>query len=177
MEKVIGRPQNCAEREPVEVAVYDLLDSLSVEYERVDHGPVMTMEECEAIDAALGVVMCKNLFLRNKPKTEHYLVLLPADKSFDSKAFSKQTGYAKVSFAKGDALEQYLHIHPGAVTVMGLMNDTENLVQLVIDKEIENSTYIGFHPCVNTSSLKVKVSDLLEKILPAMHHTYVTVDL
>ncbi len=177
MDKYKGRPKDCSGREAREVAVYDLLDDLQVEYERVDHESVMTMEGCQAIDQALDVVMCKNLFLCNRQKTNYYLLLMPADKSFKTKEFSAKMGCARVSFAHEEALEAYLGLRPGAVTVLGLMNDKDKHVQLVIDKDVVNSPYLGCHPCVNTSSLKIGVQDLLDKILPAVDHAYTLLEL
>lgn len=177
MERYQGRPEDCSGREAREVAVYDLLDSLKVDYERVDHEAVMTMEGCQAIDRALDVVMCKNLFLCNRQKTQFYLLLMPADKPFKTKEFSAKMGCARVSFANEEAMEAYLGLRPGAVTVLGLMNDRDNHVQLVIDRDVINSPYLGCHPCVNTSSLKISVQDLLDKILPEVHHEYTILEL
>lgn len=177
MKILYGKPDDCADREPEERAVYDLLDRLGVEYGRIDHEAVMTMEACEEIERVLDVAVCKNLFLCNRQKTEYYLLLMPGDKSFHAKELSAQTGCARLSFAKADAMESCLHIKPGAVSVLGLMNDSENRVRLIIDRAIVNSDFIGCHPCVNTSSLKLRTVDLLERILPAVHHDYAVVDL
>ena len=172
-----GAPQNILERLPKEQRVYTLLDSLKIDYVRVDHEPAMTMEACEEIDKALGAVMCKNLFLSNRQETAFYLLLITADKPFKTKDLSAQLGVARLSFGKAEYMEEYLDITPGSLSVLGLMNDKDNKVQLLIDEDIFTSDLIGVHPCVNTSSLAISVKDLREKIIPAMKHTPITVKL
>ena len=137
-----------------------------------------TIEACKGVDDLLSIEICKNLFLRNTQKTAFYLLLLPGNKKFKTAVLSKQIGSARLSFAESEFMEQYLDITPGSVSVLGLMNDPENKVRLLIDKEIlDNHPYFGCHPCINTSSLKFRTEDLLNKILPAIHHDYTMVDL
>ena len=164
------RPENTEGRLPREMRVYDFLDSLGIEYKRVDHEPAMTMEACEAVDVALGMQMCKNLFLCNRQKTAFYLLLMPGDKKFKTKELSSQIGSARLSFAEAGDMLKYLDIEPGAVSVMGLMNDKEHGVRLLVDEDVKAGEFIGCHPCVNTSSLKIKTSDIFEKFLPAVGH-------
>ena len=135
------------------------------------------MEACKAIDEVLGIAMCKNLFLCNRQKTKFYLLLMPAEKPFKTKELSAQINSARLSFAGEESMVEYLDIHPGAVSVMGLMNDSENAVTLLIDEDLHKDEFIGCHPCVNTSSLKLKMSDVLEKFLPAVKHGYTSVKL
>lgn len=165
-----GAPQNREGRQARELATYDLLQKLNIPYLRVDHAPAATMEDCTEIDASLGVTMCKNLFLCNTQKTKFYLVMLPGEKKFSSKDFSRLLGIARVSFAPPEAMEKYLNILPGAVSVMGLANDTSGAVSLVIDSETYAGEYLGCHPCVNTSSIRISMKDLTEKFLPAVGH-------
>ena len=172
-----GVPQNIDERLPKEARVYAFLDSLGIEYNRVDHEPAMTMEACEEVDKALGAVMCKNLFLSNRQETVFYLLLIPGDKPFKTKELSSQLGVARLSFGKAEYMEEYLDITPGSLTVLGLMNDKENNVQLLIDEDVLSAELIGCHPCVNTSSLSIKVKDLKEKIIPALKHDPIIVRL
>jgi Ala-tRNA(Pro) deacylase len=172
-----GAPQNIADRLPKEQRVYSFLDSLNIDYKRVDHEPAMTMEACEDIDKALGAAMCKNLFLSNRQETAFYLLLIPADKPFKTKDISSQLGVARLSFGKAEFMEQYLDITPGSLSVFGLMNDRECNVQLLIDSDLLSAELIGCHPCVNTSSLAITVSDLMEKIIPALKHSPITVKL
>jgi len=177
MELFNGRPENMEGRLPREVRTYDLLDSLGIEYVRTDHEHADTMEACNEIDAILEVTMCKNLFLCNRQKTAFYLLLMPGDKKFKTKELSAQIGSARLSFAEPEDMQKYLDIEPGSVSVMGLMNDKEHAVQLLIDVDVLKDAYIGCHPCVNTSSLKIRTEDVIEKFLPAVGHDYKTVHL
>ena len=170
MELQTGRPANTDGRLEREIRVYDYLDKLGIEYQRVDHESAMTMEACEAIDEVLGTLMCKNLFLCNRQKTAFYLLLMPGDKKFKTKELSSQIGSARLSFAEAEDMLKYLDIEPGAVSVMGLMNDKDHGVRLLVDEDVKAGEYIGCHPCVNTSSLKIKTSDIFEKFLPAVGH-------
>ena len=177
MELYNGRPEDCSGREEREISVYDCLDSLGIEYSRVDHEVAMTMEDCKAIDDVLGAVMCKNLFLCNRQKTKFYLLIMPADKPFKTKELSAQINSARLSFASADKMLEYLDINPGAVSVMGLKNDTESNVSLIVDEDLLNDEYIGCHPCVNTSSLKIKTSDLINVFLSYTKHDMAVVKL
>lgn len=177
MELMNGRPDNLLGRLPRETAVYDLLDSLHIHYQRTDHEEANTMEACNEIDRILDVIICKNLFLCNKQQTKFYLLMMPGDKPFKTKDLSRQVGSSRLSFADAAHMEEFLHIRPGAVSIMGLMNDTEHRVQLLIDREVEQSEYLGCHPCVSTSSLKMKTKDVLETFLPATGHAPMIVDL
>lgn len=177
MELYKGRPQSAEGRLEKEIRVYDLLDFLEIEYMRTDHEVANTMEACNAIDAVLGVTICKNLFLCNRKKTNFYLLMMPGDKPFKTKELSAQINSARLSFASAEDMERLLDITPGSVSVMGLMNDKENKVQLLVDEDVLVGEYIGCHPCINTSSLKLKSSDVWEKVLPAMNHDIITVKL
>ena len=170
MELVFGRPESNEGRLEKEVRCYDLLDSLGVEYWRIDHEEANTMEACQEIDRCLNATICKNLLLSNRQNTAFYLLMIPGHKHFKTSAFSKTIGSSRLSFAAPEYMAQFLDITPGSVSVLGLMNDKENQVQLVIDEDILKGEYFGCHPCINTSSLRLKTSDLMEKIIPAMHH-------
>ena len=172
-----GRPADTTGRLKKELRCYDLLDRLGVPYERVDHAPAMTMEVCQEIDRVLNAVICKNLFLCNRQETAFYLLMIPDTKVFHTKDLSAQIGSARLSFAKPEYMEKFLDITPGSVSVLGLMNDKEHQVKLLIDEEVLNSEYFGCHPCINTSSLRMRTADLIEKVLPAMEHDFVKVKL
>ena len=167
---VNGRPEDQTNRLHKEIRVYDFLDSLEISYQRVDHEPAMTMEACLEIDQILNATTCKNLLLCNRQKTAFYLLLMPGDKIFQTKELSAQLGVSRLSFASAEAMEEYLDITPGSLSVMGLMNDKDFHVNLVIDNAVLQGDYIGFHPCINTTSLRLKTSDLINKIIPAMGH-------
>lgn len=165
-----GRPANWTERLPKEIRVYDLLDQLGISYQRIDHEAAMTMEACAEVDKMLGGVICKNLMLCNRQNTDFYLLLIPGDKPFKTKELSRQIESSRLSFAAPEYMEEYLDITPGSLSVLGLMNDTGHKVQLLIDQDVLKGEYIGFHPCINTSSLRLRTADLVEKIIPAMGH-------
>ncbi len=177
MELYKGRPTDEAGRQDREIRVYDLLDSLNIDYYRTDHEHADNMEACYDIDAVLGVTICKNLFLCNRQKTKFYLLMMPGEKPFKTKELSSQINSARLSFADEEQMLRYLDIQPGSVSIMGLMNDAENSVQLLIDEDVLAGEYIGCHPCVNTSSLKLRTEDVTNIFLPAVHHDYIVVKL
>lgn len=172
-----GRPENTEGRLAREIRTYDFLDSLGLSYKRTDHGPADNMEACNEIDAALGVMICKNLFLCNRQKTNFYLLMMPGDKKFKTKELSSQINAARLSFADPADMLKYLDIEPGAVSIMGLVNDRDHAVQLLIDEDVLEGEYLGCHPCVSTSSLKLKTKDVIQTYLPATGHDYRTVHL
>ena len=173
-----GRPMDTTGRLEKEIRTYDLLDSLGISYERVDHEEANTMEACAAVDEVLApAVICKNLFLCNTQKTKFYLLMIKNDKKFKTKEISKQINSSRLSFAPPEYMEKYLDITPGSASVMGLMNDKENEVTLLVDEDVLQGEYFGCHPCINTSSLRLKVSDVFGQFLEAVHHDYITVKL
>ena len=177
MELMNGRPENANDRLAKEIRVYDFLDKLNIAYDRVDHEAAMTMEACVEIDRVLQATTCKNLLLCNRQKTDYYLLLMPGDKIFQTKELSAQLGVSRLSFADHESMEAFLDITPGSLSVMGLMNDKDFRVKLVIDAPVLNGEYIGFHPCINTTTLRVQTKDLTEVIIPAMGHVPTIVNL
>ena len=178
MELIKGRPETNEGRLEKEIRVYDLLDSLNIPYERIDHEAAETMEACAEIDKALApAVICKNLFLCNSQKTKFYLLMIPGDKHFKTKEISHQINSPRLSFAPAEFMEKYLDITPGSVSVMGLMNDPDNRVQLLVDEDVLKGEYFGCHPCINTSSLRLKTKDIYEVFIKAVHHDYIVVKL
>ena len=170
LELVNGRPASCEGRLEKEIRCYDLLDSLGIDYQRIDHEPANTMEACAAVDEALGATICKNLLLCNRQATAFYLLMIPGDKVFKTSVLSKEIGSSRLSFAKPEYMLEYLDITPGSVSVLGLMNDHDHHVELLMDEDVLKGEYFGCHPCINTSSLRIKTKDLMEKIIPAMDH-------
>lgn len=177
MKLVNGRPEDCSSRLPKEIRVYDLLDSLSIDYQRIDHEAAMTMEACAAVDEVLEATICKNLMLCNRQKTDFYLLLMPGDKPFKTKDLSAQIGSSRLSFAEPEFMEEFLDITPGSLSILGLMNDKDHRVRLLIDRDVLGGEFIGCHPCINTSSLRLRTADLTEKIIPAMGHEPMLVSL
>ena len=177
MELVNGRPEDTAERLEKEIRTYDFLDSLGVAYQRIDHEAAMTMEACEEIDKMLDATICKNLFLCNRQETSFYLLMIPGYKKFKTKELSSQIGSARLSFAKDTYMEEFLDITPGSMSVLGLMNDKENRVQLLIDEDVLRGKYIGCHPCINTSTLNLSMPEMRAKFLPHLGIEPMLVDL
>lgn len=173
----IYKNRNDAERSEIELNTYKMLSELGIEYSRVDHDSAATIADCELVDGELGTKMCKNLLLCNSQKTIFYLLLMPGDKHFKTKEVSHSLGIARLSFAPTDMLPELLGVLPGAVTVLGLMNDKAHRVNLLIDRDIMADEYLGCHPCVNTSSLKIKMGDIIEKFLPYTGHVPTVIDL
>lgn len=173
-----GRPTENGQRLEKEIRTYDLLDSLGIEYERVDHEAAETMEACAKVDKILApAVICKNLFLCNTQKTKFYLLMIREDKKFKTKEISHQINSARLSFAPAEYMEDFLDITPGSVSVLGLMNDKDNQVTLLVDEDILKEEYFGCHPCINTSSLRLKIADVFGPFLQAVHHEYTVVRL
>ena len=160
-----------------EMRCYALLDSLGLEYRRVDHEHADTIEACEQVEGLLECKICKNLFLTNRQQTDFYLLIMPGEKPFKTKLLSKQIGSARLSFASPEHMEKYLDITPGSVSILGLMNDKGGAVRLLVDRDLLNEEYFGCHPCINTSSLRLKTADVFGKLLPAMGHEPTFVDL
>ena len=174
-----GRPADCTGRLEKEIRTYDLLDKLGIQFWRTDHGWMKadTMEDCHVIDACLNATVCKNLFLCNRQQTQFYLLCMSPDKVFHTKELSAQINSARLSFAPEDKLWELLRCHPGSATILGLANDTEHRVRLLIDREVYDAPFFSCHPCICTSTLKLKTADVLEKLLPHTGHTPVIVDL
>ena len=170
-----GRPADT--RTPREERCYDLLDSLGVEYYRVDHEHADTIQDCELVENLLGAKICKNLFLTNRQQTDFYLLIMPGEKPFKTKLLSKQINTARLSFGTPEQMERYLDSLPGSASVLGLMNDPDNKVRLLVDRDLLNEETFGCHPCQNTSSLRFRTAELFERILPAMHHEPTFVEL
>ena len=170
-----GRPED--RRIEKEERCYDFLDGLNIEYFRVDHDHADTIEECEEIEKTLGCRICKNLLLTNRQQTAIYLLAMPGKKPFKTKILSKQIGTARLSFASEEQMLRSLDITPGSVSVLGLMNDKNKEVQLLIDKDLLGEKYFGCHPCINTSTLKIKTEDVINKIIPTTEHSVEYVEL
>ncbi|WP_295730693.1 prolyl-tRNA synthetase associated domain-containing protein [uncultured Muribaculum sp.] len=175
--RYVGRPVDDTVRSDAETAVYDLLDRLGIAYTTLCHPAAFTMEECEAVRKRLDAPVFKNLFLTNRQQTDYYLLMIPADKPFKTKYLSSQLGCARLSFASSEAMMELLHISPGAVSPMGLIHDTGCKVRLIIDSDLRGIETYACHPCVNTASIALLLSDLLDKVIPATGHTHTWVTL
>ena len=177
IDPVVYPSRPAEKRIPVEERCYDLLDSLGVDYYRVDHEHADTIQDCELVENLLGAKICKNLFLTNRQQTDFYLLIMPGEKPFKTKLLSKQINTARLSFGTPEQMERYLDTLPGSASVLGLMNDPDNRVRLLVDRDLLNEETFGCHPCQNTSSLRFRTAELFERILPAMHHEPTFVEL
>ena len=170
-----GRPD--APRGPLEERCYDLLDSLGVRFFRVDHEHADTIEMCKEVVKLLGCRICKNLFLTNRQQTDFYLLIMPGEKPFKTKLLSKQIGSARLSFGSAEHMSELLGVTPGSISVLGLMNDAEGKVRLLVDRDLLREENFGCHPCLNTTSLRFTSDELFQKLLPALEHEPVFVEL
>lgn len=170
-----AKPDN--DRIQVELDTYDLLQNLGIPFTGIDHEVAMTMEDLQAVKKVLDVKVSKNLLLCNTQKTKFYMLIMPGDKRFLTKNLSKQINSARLSFADGTYMEQFLNITPGSLSIFGLIHDKDNNVQLVIDKDVLEHEYFGCHPCINTSTLKIKTSDIMNIFLPLTNHEPIIVEL
>ena len=168
------RKPDCTEKE---TACYDRLEELGIEYGRVSHQHIGTIEGCIEIGEVLGAEILKNLFLCNAQKTDFYLLVMPGAKPFKTKLLSPQLGCSRLSFASPEHMEELINCTPGSASILGLIFDKGLKVRLLIDRDVLNMEYFGCHPCVNTSSLKIKTNDLIQTVLPAVKHEYSVVEL
>ena len=164
-------------RGELETKVYETLKKLNIPFERVDNDSVESMEECVEISAKLGAEIRKSIFLCNHKKTGLYLVIMPADKHFDTKTFCAKIGCSRVSFASPECMQEYLGVQPGTATVMGVLNDEARKVQVVIDKEVAEAEWFACNPGANTTHIKFKTSQLLNSFLPSVKHRPIVVTL
>jgi len=148
---------------PGELAALNALDALNIPYTYIEHPAANTMEDCYVIDESLGAVHFKNLFLCNRQGTEFYLLLLEGSKPFKTAQVSKQLGVSRLSFGNADQLGQILGLLPGAVSPLGLINDAQKQVTVLLDRDVFASPDqpLVMHPNVNTASVVVKTSDLV----------------
>ena len=165
-----GAPEDLSARSDREKACYELLERLDIPFERVDHDRADTIEDCRQVEEVIGVHICKNLFLQNRQGTVFYLLMMPGDKPFRTAEVSKLLGVSRLSFGSPEKMEAFLGCRPGSVSVLGLMHDTQNRVQLLVDEDVFAAPFVRCHPCENTSTLKIKTADLRETFLPFTRH-------
>lgn len=163
-------PDNIKERGTLEQETYRVFEKLGIPFWRVDNDPAATMEECEEISEVLGAEVWKDVFLCNRKKTTFFLLVMPAKKAFDTSAFSKKLGVSRMSFASPEHMMEYLGTKPGSASVVGLLNDVDDYVQLILDKEVADAEYFACNTGDNRTHLKFKTEDLMKKFLPHAHH-------
>ncbi|BEU88931.1 prolyl-tRNA synthetase associated domain-containing protein [Selenomonas sp. TAMA-11512] len=144
--------------------ILKLLDELHIPYEKTEHEPVYTVAESRELHIAdtLEGSPCKNLFLKSK-KGEFFLLVLPAEKRADLKQVAASLGLPRLSFASEQELLDILSLHPGSVTPLSLVNDTEKKVTLILDGSLEGGRLL-LHPNTNTATVSLAFADLLQFI-------------
>ncbi len=161
----------------LEENVYTKLNELNIQFDRVDNDTVEAMEECVEISNKLGAEIRKTIIVCNEKKTQFYLVVLPAEKRFDSKLFRDKMGCSRVSFAKAEDMQEILGVVPGSATIMSVINDKDNIVKVAIDKEVADSEFFACNTGENTRHIKIKTSDLLNVFLPNVNHEPTIIEL
>ena len=150
--------------------VYAALERLGIPVERIDNDPAVTMEDCEAVDAALGVPTVKTLLLCNRQQTMFYLYVMPGDKPFSTKDFGAALQISRVSFAPAEKLREFLGTEVGATTPLSLVADPDKRVRLIIDKAAVAPEAIGFPDGTTTCYMRMRTADLLGQFIPAAGH-------
>ena len=158
------------DRGELENRVYKELQKLQIPFERVDNDSVETMEECTEISEKLGAEIRKTIVLCNRKKTMFFLVVLPAEKHFDTKTFCEKVGCPRVSFASPESMEAKLGVLPGSATIMSVLNDPERSVQVIIDKEVADAEWFACNPGANTTHIRLATEKLLKVFLPHVFH-------
>jgi len=145
-----------------EKRVYAVLEQLEIPYIRYEHQPVYTIPEIEELMLKTEGDHCKNLFVRDHQGKRHYLILVSAEKRADLRNIAAQIGSTRLSFASEERLMKYLGLIPGAVTPLGLINDEEKKVTVLIDEDLKSTGRICFHPNVNNATVSVLYGDFLK---------------
>ena len=151
------------------VDILEFLMKHNIVYERHDHPPVFTCEEAERLVPPLPGAKTKNLFLRDKKGRRHFLVVVGYDKVVDLKALASVLGLNRLTLASPERLQKYLGVDPGAVTILGVVNDAEGAVEVVIDEDLWSSEAFRCHPLINTSTLVIS-KEGLERFLDLAGH-------
>ena len=157
--------------------IYEAFAMLGISFERVENDETLTMEDCLAIDERLDVHTAKTLFLCNRQKTNYYLFPTRGDKPFVTKDFGKALGISRVSFASAEDLEKYIGVLPGASTILGVLMESAKNVHLVIDREIAEAEFLCCPDGTRTGYIKLRTSDVLEKLIPFSGHSYEVIDI
>ena len=161
----------------LEERIFKKLDELKIEFELVENDPADTMEDCIEIDKKLGAEIRKTVVVCNRQKTVYSLVVMPANKRFETKVFAQKMECARVSFASTDDLLDKIGVVPGSASVLCIIKDENNEVQVVIDKEVADSEYFACNISDSRRHIKIKTKDLLEVILPHLGHDAKIVEL
>lgn len=170
-----GRPVD--RKSPTEEKVYDFLIKSGISFQCIEHTAADTIEDCHLIENYIGAKICKNLFLKNSAATQYYLLLMNGDTKFDSKVISHQINSTRLSFSTPENMLKYLGVEPGSASVLGLINDTDSKIILLVDSKLFDDEFFCCHPCKNTSTLRFRTADIFNKFIPLTEHTYTVVNL
>ena len=151
--------------------VYESFASLNIPFERVDTDPGLTMEDCQHIDARIGIQIVKTLFLCNRQQTNFYLYVTTDDKPFVTRDFCASLGIPRVSFAPADKLWELTGVKVGATTILSAILPQCVDVRLVMDDRACSSEWFACTDGTPTCFVKIRTEDLLQKFIPASGHT------
>lgn len=160
----LSRPTNYGATLDKSAAVYERFAELGIEYERIDHPAVYTMEEMDSLDIFNKGVVGKNLFLRDNKGKRHFLIFVFGDKHADLAHIQDELGIKHVSFGSAERLDRYLGLTKGSVSPLGVINDTEAAVEFIIDSDFKGYPCVGVHPNQNTSTVWLTFEDLIKVI-------------
>jgi Ala-tRNA(Pro) deacylase len=149
--------------------IYQFLADHDIEYERHDHPPVFTCEEALRLVPPLPAAKTKNLFLRDRKGRRHFLVAVGYEKVVDLKALASLLGVSKLGFASAERLQRYLGVDPGSVSILGVVNDVNEEVEVIVDQDLWGAKAFQCHPLVNTSTLVIS-RDHIQRFLEATGH-------
>lgn len=155
----------------------EFLDNHGIAYRLFNHNAVETMDDCKEVAKTTGAEFCKNLFLQNRQGTEYFLLLIDQNKKFRTAEVSKLIGKARLSFGDSDKLYEYLGVYPGAITPIGLIFDTDKVVNVLVDKALIKMDEISVHPLVNNATLVLKTKDILCSLMEVTGHKPVFIEI
>lgn len=150
--------------------VYDFLDAHGIRCDREAHAPAFHMDDCVEISDRMNAAHCKNYFLTTKSRKVYCLCLVRPEARLKTSDVSRQAGTPRLSFADEEAMMELLHVHPGSVSPMGLIFDSDNRVRLLVDSALKDAERLAFHPCDNTETLAMSAEDFFGVFLPAVGH-------
>lgn len=140
--------------------IYTLLEGLSISYEKIDHPPVYTSEQARQLIPPRPAASAKNLFLKDKKGRNHYLLVFEDSKTLRFEHLAEQIGSSRLSLASLERLERHLGVDPGAVSLLALMNDRDQKVRLLVDRDLWEKEALQCHPLDNTATLVISMGDI-----------------
>lgn len=165
------------ERSALEMKVYDKIRETGIPFERVDNDSISTMEECAEVGEVLGTEICKSILACTRNKSDYYLIIMPGDKRFVTKLVSHAIGSSRLSFASPEDMEELLGTTPGNASPLSVVNDKDGRVKLVMDSELAGGELIACNTGANTTHIRFRTADLLDKYLPACGHEALVIDI